>query len=496
MPFTAHWIFGLAFSAALIPTASAAAHRDLACTIAAGGCDAVIGSGSGVIWIRESDPPPAPLTDYAGKTLCIRNGTYSGIWLEHVIAAEAAPLTITNCGGQVVSKPPAGQPANPIAIGKYSRYIRLSGTGSIAHTYGLVAWSIHPEQHMIDIAGGASDVALEYLEIRGNDSGGVAAQLTGGVGISYKTYPNCTTGEFTAANWALHGVDIEHVYVHDTLREGMYIGPSHYGSIPANGYTPGWACPGGVVLAEAPVLGLAIIRDNRVENIGNDAIQLSAAIDGFAVENNVVRNYGLNVDSSHSAGIQIGTGSIGIANANWIENAQPRQTQGIKHGGNGDTWYTNNIIAGAADGIMLLRNSDVNVGLDLPVVHVYHNTVVGSSSIGMSYWCNYNKVIRAANNLIASGQGVPHAAGGEQGSSCFDQALLTPYNGFFGSVGAAQFVAPAELDFRLLPNSPAVGAGFDLSGSVATDFLGATRTAPFDFGAIGFADLIFASGFD
>ncbi|MCB1571901.1 MAG: hypothetical protein KDI72_12915, partial [Xanthomonadales bacterium] len=78
----------------------------------------------------------------------------------------------------------------------------------------------------------------------------------------------------------------------------------------------------------------------------------------------------------------------------------------------------------------------------------------------------------------------------------FDQALLTPYNGFFGSVGAAQFVAPAELDFRLLPNSPAVGAGFDLTGSVATDFFGATRTAPFDFGAIGFADLIFASGFD
>jgi hypothetical protein len=52
------------------------------------------------------------------------------------------------------------------------------------------------------------------------------------------------------------------------------------------------------------------------------------------------------------------------------------------------------------------------------------------------------------------------------------------------------------LDFRLLPNSPAIGTGYDLAGAVDTDFFGATRTTPFDFGALAYANPIFANGFD
>lgn len=471
-------------------------HEDLACVVANGGCDAVIGNGSGVIWIRETDPPPPPLSDYVGKTLCVRAGTYNGIWMGNVVAAQDAPLKIVNCGGQVVSKPPMTAPATPISIGSYSRYIVLSGTGSTAHHYGIVAWSIHSEQHMIDISGGASDVKLEYIEARGDPSGGVAAQLTGGTGISYKTYPNCSTGEFTAHNWSLNSVDIQHVYVHDTKREGLYIGPSHFGSIAADGYTPGWNCGGNVVLPEAPVRG-AIIRNNILENIGNDAIQLSAAIDGFVVAGNRVRNYGLQGDQSHSAAIQIGSGSQGVVDGNWIESAIPRaSTQGLKHSGMGNTWFTNNVVVGAGDGVMLLRNSDVNVGLDLPDLHLYHNTIIGSVATGMVYWCNFNKNIFAANNVFASATGVAHVPGGEQGDSCFEQTMLDDYNGYFADLATPDFVAPDSGDYTPAPTSPLVGAGLDLDGAVATDFHGSPRPDRHDLGAI-IADVgIFTDGFE
>lgn len=458
---------------------------DVACQVG-DQCDAVVGNGSGVIWIKEGSHV---FPDYSGKTMCIRAGTYSGIWLNHVVASNTAPLKIINCDGQVVSHTTN---ADAISIENYSRFIELTGTGSSDYEYGFVAWSSGRERHMVNISSGSSDVKLEYIEAKGDPSGGDPNLLTGGSGIAYKTYPTCG-GEYAAGNWALYNVDIQHTFVHDTLREAMYIGPSHYGTVNANGYSPGFHCnnpipdpdptqDNPVVIPEAPVIG-AVIRNNRVENIGNDGIQLSAATDGFLVEGNTVKDVGLHNDSSHSSGIQIGSGSKGVVNANWIENSAPRSTQGIKHSGLGDTWYTNNIIIGAQDGIMLLRNSDVNIGENIPNLYVYNNTIVNSASKGVSYWCNYHKNIFFANNLIASDSGLSNGAGGPGGESCFDQNLFFSYNGFYSSENAAGFVDAAQKDFHLQTNSPAVDGGFDLSGTVDEDYEGVSRTAPYDFGA-------------
>ena len=76
----------------------------------------MLGSGSGTISIRESDPPP----------LAFHNGRYNGFWLGHVIAERESPLTIANYGSQAVAKPPVGAPESPSAIGRYSQSLHLS----------------------------------------------------------------------------------------------------------------------------------------------------------------------------------------------------------------------------------------------------------------------------------------------------------------------------------------------------------------------------------
>ena len=56
-------------------------------------------------------------------------------------------------------------------------------------------------------------------------------------------------------------------------------------------------------------------------------------------------------------------------------------------------------------------------------------------------------------------------------------------NGING--GDPMFVNAAAGYFRLTTNSPAFGAGFDMSAQFTTDFLGNTRTAPWDIGPFG-----------
>ncbi|MBL7664546.1 MAG: hypothetical protein JNM93_05390 [Bacteriovoracaceae bacterium] len=456
-------------------------HRDLACVKVAGGCDEILSAdASGVIYLKGNGQPN---TKFIGKTYCIPSGTYKNMWLgsgnksDAIIASKESPLTITNCGGQVIIN--SNTYSQTITLGSYSRYVRLIGNGSKQHQYGIVAWSSGSgSAHMVDVEGGASDIELAFLEIRGNSSSGDKTKLTGGVGISYKTYPKCSTNEFHADNWALEGVNIHDNYIHDTRWEAIYVGPSHYGTISSSGYTPGWDCGGGKILYESPVRGVVKVHNNIIENIGNDAIQVSAAIDGVSVKNNIVKDWGLNSDSSHSGGIQLGTGCKGIIEANLLSVTAQRKTQGLKHMGTGDTFYINNIIIGSMDGMMPLRNTDVNIGVNLPNLHFYNNTFVNTGT-AVSHWNGLNKKIYMKNNLFAGYTNKEYKGNGE-GTNFYswDENL------FFQNAATAKLENISALDVHLKPDSPAVNTGHNLQGFVDKDYAGELRSGSYDFGAL------------
>ncbi|WNG23559.1 hypothetical protein F0U62_05590 [Cystobacter fuscus] len=438
---------------------------DLACTIQAGGCSEFIGNGAGYIWI---DGRSQPASRYVGKTLCIKPGTYTGIGLYGVVATAAQPAVITNCGGQAVFNSTTG---SPVYIGGGSRYLKLTGVGSSAHPYGLVAGTSGGNQAHIDLREGVSDVEIGHVEVRGDGNGGV--------GIAFRTYPKCD-GTWSRGTWAQYNTKIHDTYVHDTKYEGMYIGPSHYGWVTANGYTPGYDC-GTSRQWEAEVIGLEVV-DNRVENIGNDGIQIGAATGGMTVQHNVIRNYGLNQIESHSGGITVNPGSKGLIDSNWIEAAQPNRTQGIAFQGTGGTVITNNVIVGGRWGAMFLRNTAANMeaASTLSTLVFDNNTVVNSAHEGLYFFCSGLGTLTFANNLVA-GAPTPYAANG--GTTACVKSLTGP-NLLTSNLSAAGFVNPAAGDFHLQATSPAVGAGVNLSGVVDFDYDGVARgSVPYDLGA-------------
>ncbi|SEU33066.1 hypothetical protein SAMN05443572_109227 [Myxococcus fulvus] len=436
----------------------------LSCTVG-GGCSEFIGSGSGSIWVDGSAAGPER---YAGKTLCIKPGTYSYLALHGVKGTAEKPVIVTNCGGQAVFNNTGN---SPVGITGASRYLRLTGTGS-THAYGLVAGTAGGNQAHIDLRDGTSDVEIDHVEVRGNPNGGV--------GIAFRTYPTCA-GTWARGTWAQYNTRIHDTYIHDTVYEGIYIGPSHHGWVAGQSYTPGFDCGGGKRVSEADVIGVEVVG-NRVENTGNDAIQVGGALEGMTLRRNFIKNYGRNNNSSHSGGITVNPGSKGVIDSNWIETDQPRNTQGIMFQGLGGSLVMNNIIIGARTGTLFNRTTDVNLQIASPrPVAYHHNTVVSSSVEGAYVFCNLmgGNVVTFSNNIVA-GAPTTHAGNGNN-TACLD--LLARTNLVSTQLSAAGFRDAAAKDFHLLSSSAAVDKGVTLTGVVDFDFDGAQRLPPYDYGA-------------
>lgn len=494
-PCSLHRVFALTIG---LITALGAQHviaADLACVVQAGGCDVILtATANGRIIL---DGRTLGSTLYAGKTLCIpprAGGPYQYLWMHEMWGEPGRPVTITNCGGQAVFDNATG---TTLAFETVS-FAHLTGTGSSQHTYGIVA---HNSGYgaMVDFNYGSSDLEIDHVEARGNPVAGSPQTgnptLTGGSGIVARTYPRCSDGKWRRGTWAMNNVFIHDNYVHDTQYEGLYVGPSHHGWVVANAYTPGFDCSATVPTpvpapscegiagrwCEADANNIVIVR-NRLENIGNDAIQVGAASGGAFIARNRVRNYGLHDDDPHSSAVQLGPGSRGVVDSNWLENAPNQRafSQGLKHMGLGETYYTNNVVIGARNALQLLRNTDVNLGMDVPGVHLYNNTLLDSKQEALYGLCSNFDTIYLKNNLFA-GYALPYPNGGA-GTGCIQS--LVAGNRYDSSAADAGFVNLGALDLHLLPGSPAANSAVSLEALVDVDFDGADRLRqPYDYGA-------------
>ncbi|MBL8298585.1 MAG: right-handed parallel beta-helix repeat-containing protein [Rhodanobacteraceae bacterium] len=470
----------------------------LACTVAAGGCDVVLAANSaGDIVLIETNQPPAR---FAGKKLCIPAGNYRSLFSNALQGLSDAPVTITNCGsGKATFSNNGGS-----AVTFYNaRYIRFTGSGDPDTRYGIVAHNSNAsgQGYMVEFTRGSSDIEVNRVEAKGNpvtfDANGVPI-LTGGTGISIKTYPDCATGNWRRGTFTQYNTRVHDNYVHDTANEGMYLGTSHNGWVVANSYTPGFFCSStNQTWIEADLINV-VVTNNRVENTGNDAIQVGGSLEWTQINNNVIRSYGMRSTPAldfHAAGIQIGNGTKATVNANWIENGAPVAwaSQGIKYQGLGGSFITNNVVVNARVGLMLLRNTDVNLALDLPHTHIYNNTVVSSTAEAIYMLCSNLKTVFLRNNLITSYASA--YVSGNGGTACVPG--IAGDNLFFPSLASAGYVAAAQNDFHLNANSPAASNGVNLSGVVDSDFDGLPRTGSYSFGAYRApsAEVIFANGF-
>ncbi len=448
----------------------------LQCLVQSGGCDEILPVHSGTHYRLVNR------SDLAGKTICIPAGTTKGLAVEDVIGAAGNPVTITNCGGQVIFDSSGW--SNGISILR-SQYIHLTGSGDDALTYGFVQKNANSMGLDADL--GTSDIEIDHLEVFDN----------GYAGIVVRTYPRCGD-KYNRNTWTLENVHLHHNYVHDVDGEGFYIGTSHFSE--GEREVDSENCKH--EMAAQSELKHIKIHHNRVENIGRDGIQLGAGVEDIAVYNNIIKYYAKNQEYAHVGGLQINSGTTGKFYNNWIESG-PFDLSGtaIQYVGGigGPTDIYNNIIIGSPTAILTLGHMG---GADTPL-NIIHNTVVNSGS-PYYFFCHSDSFTMAytiKNNIFAGFDHIGDQLGGGWSKIFNSHASNCPINGqvydtsnipdafvFVSNTSAeniadTDFVHAASNNLYLQATSPAVGAGEDFLASFPTDFDGNTRNLPADNGA-------------
>ena len=229
--------------------------------------------------------------------------------------------------------------------------------------------------------------------------------------------------------------------------------------------------------------GTAVIVNNSVRNAGGDGIRTADTSTGVEIRGNTVYNAGNDGIDARGTAVTVAGNTVSDCADNGIKSEGASHTfinanqvyedgdAGIDLDNAGTFTVTNNIVAGSSVASVLIQN---NAG---PHNFLYHNTLVGSATgqqgIGISVTVT-GITITLANNIVVS-----HSVGitATPGATLVVSSTLLWGNGEDPTGGTflfpPLFVAPAQHNYHLQPDSPAIDVGIDVG--VASDVDGDTR---------------------
>ena len=222
------------------------------------------------------------------------------------------------------------------------------------------------------------------------------------------------------------------------------------------------------------------IYGNTVYSAGDDCIQTSG--DTVLIANNLI-------NGCEDQGIKVQGANHTSINANQIYNANQNQNAnaaGIDLDNAGTFTVTNNIVADSGWASMLV---ETNAG---PHNFLYHNTLAGSATgqqgTGISVTVSGITITLANNIVVSHNVGIPTTGA----TLIVSHTLLwgndsDPISGTVVITDPPMFVAPAQQNYHILSNSPAVNAGIHVG--VPTDVDGEPRLDIPDIGADEFSFL-------
>ena len=392
-----------------------------------------------------------------GDRICVMAGTREYLRFQHVQGSESAPVTILNCGGQVVIH--NEDRAYALVFEDDSHHFRVTGTGDDAIPFGfdISAPDTDPYPGVgLWLLGRSTNYEADHLEIHD----------TGFAGVSAKTDPICD-GSADQDVFVQRDASLHHLFVHDTGGEGFYVG-----STQSDGQTI--TCGGSPEVHQPHFLEGIDIHDNLVERTGWDGMQVGMARSGCRVYRNVIRHVGLAREMYQEQGLQIGTFSACEVFANRIEDGP---AMGIIVLGASETFIHSNLIVGFTSGDGIYANhGDRNPGVRYRIAF---NTIVGWDRNGITVFGPMLGASEAVSNLLVGvGTGSAIAAGG-------DVAWTETRNIGVRTSVEAGFVGAD--DYHLTSTSVAVGAGLAVSG-VDLDLDGYPRASPPSAGAFEYRD--------
>lgn len=373
-----------------------------------------------------------------GDVVCLQNGTRGKLRLEDLNGTAANPIIIQNSGGQLFINTDYS-----ISVVS-SKHIRLTGSGSPAHQYGIKAAGT------VYVGGLTTNVEVDHLEIYNPHAAGFA-------GMMVKTDPTCDEATWRE-NFTMYDVSLHDNYIHDITRgEGFYIGFTFY-----DGYER--TCDGKTITVYGHTIEGLDVYNNIIENIGSEGIQISSIPNGARVYNNVVRQYGQRPFAQYQDnGVQIGQGQVIVYN-NLID-------EGVGNAfiifGTGHKFYNNIILNSGRDSIFF---DDRRVGNGITFVN---NTIINPGANGIT---TYND--EAVTNNIIKNNIIVKADNEYQFIKILNSNVPTDisHNRTSFNVGDLEFVDSGQKDYRLSATSPAINAGTNVAAlGITSDYAGTTR---------------------
>ncbi len=406
-----------------------------------------------------------------GEKVCIQGGYYPYISLNGLVGTASQPITIINCGGQVI----VGSGATYCYRIVNSRYIKFTGTGTSGIKYGFKSyWPGGFTAAGMSVRDSCSDYEIDHFEAQNSQNGFLC-----------KIDPyDCEPGTWSTG-WTIKNVSIHDNYVHNTIGEGMYLINTATTQNVTN-------CNGQTITIE-PVEAVGMkVYNNIVDSTGWDGIQVAASKKAD-LYNNTVTNYGMQNLGSQQAGIILGAKSDGAVHDNYIGGGTG---EGLEVFGSGLVSIYNNVIANAGwdkssagqDAIAVDDRPQPNNKYAGLKVYIMNNTVINAARNAVHLFNSYNTMAQGNkiyNNLLVK----------PNNTSIYDN----PYTNIDGNtnvdtlnnvkvpvIANAFFVNAGANNFHLKANSPAIDKGLNaLSYGITNDNDGLSRPQgkAFDAGA-------------
>ena len=412
-----------------------------------------------------------------GDTLCIPAGEYEYLHLGNLTGTVDKPIVITNCGGQV-KLGVKNQGTAAVLNAPTCRFVEISGSGDKNYEYGfdLNGTNITGLQIFgLTLGVGSSDFDVHNVFIH-----------DAGISLQAKTLQTCAQPQYLEGSFVMKNVKIHHVKCLNSLWEGFYIGNTHY-----------FWTEGTCTDMRSHWIENILVYDNYLENIGSDAMQISMAKNGDnRVFNNKIINYGMSQNSAQGYGILVGSGSSLKVYNNYISKGY---MPGVTVFGSGVSQIYNNVISDIYyEGINVSDKIPANTTPDIfppPAAIIYNNTIVntdnGSNAIKIFAFQTpighqvYN------NLMVEKGTAYDYPSKGMYIKGDQPIKLLFGNNLCYPSQLAAGLVDSVNKNYHLLPTSPAVNTGRDMSDfSLNTDYDSTPRPQQlkYDVGAFEMKD--------
>ncbi|MGD1947130.1 MAG: T9SS type A sorting domain-containing protein [Croceivirga sp.] len=307
------------------------------------------------IWASQVNYQP-------GDVICIPAGNYAGLRFYNFEGTETAPLTIINCGGQVVI-----DETNYSGLEfRNSKYIHVTGTGDSKHYYGIKIEGTSSWAMGVAIGDFSTDFEVDHVEV---ESAGFA-------GIMAKTDPICSnSATWRTSGFVMKNLDIHHNHIQNTGGEGIYIG-----------FTLGYKLKTFRYCSGTPVFGHWLenvdVHHNIVEQTGWDAIQLNLVNLNGKIRDNQILDYATEGRWAQAFAISLGGGTYEVYN-NLIVNGPTETGAGIQliSGESGSKIYNNVLVKPKEHGIFLHNRhvfDDVNEGY-----YIVNNTIIEPQKAGV-----------------------------------------------------------------------------------------------------------------